>query len=106
MPAFWKRVLARFSSTHARLTVKQRFGLATVLRHHGFGTKLAGDRIEALLGKRPFEEIRQAVLMVGRLMVASRHLDMLMDSQATAEAYAAAFIAGDYGFELARDGLG
>jgi pyruvate,water dikinase len=76
--------------------------LATVLEYNGFVVKRTGDRVEAVLGKRPPEAIEDALVMLGRLMVASRHLDMVMESQATAELFARAFLAGDYGFELVR----
>jgi hypothetical protein len=43
--------------------------------------------------------------MLGRLMVASRHLDMVVESRAAAEELAQAFLSGDYAFERIR-GLG
>lgn len=79
--------------------------LATVLKYNGFEVTRVQDRVEALLGKRSAGEIEESLVLVGRLMAATRHLDMVMDSQATAEAYAAAFLAGDFGFEFVRRGL-
>ncbi len=73
--------------------------LATVLRCNGFVEKQAGDRVEAILAKRDAEQIEEALLVLGRLMVASRHLDMVIESQAVANALAQAFLAGDFGFE-------
>jgi pyruvate, water dikinase len=79
--------------------------LATVLRHYGFEVSLVGDRIEATLGKREAAAIEEKLGMVARLLVSARHLDMVMDSQATAETYAAAFLAGDVGFSFVRRGI-
>jgi pyruvate,water dikinase len=79
--------------------------LATVLNRNGFSVKQEGDRVEALLAKRGAEQIEEALVMLGRLMVASRHLDMVIESQAAAQALAQAFLSGDYAFERVR-GIG
>jgi pyruvate,water dikinase len=76
--------------------------LATVLKSLGFDVHRSGDRIEGLLGKHPAHAIEESLVMVGRLMVSARHRDMVMDSRSTAEAYAKAFLEGDYSFEFAR----
>lgn len=77
--------------------------LTLVLRVNGFETTRVCDRVEAFLGKRNAEAVEKSLVLLGRLMAATRHLDMVMDSQTTAEAYAAAFIDGDFGFEFVRD---
>jgi pyruvate,water dikinase len=79
--------------------------LATVLQGNDFTVKQKGDRIEAILAKRDSEQIEDALVMLGRLMVASRHLDMVVESRAAAEELAQAFLSGDYAFERIR-GLG
>jgi len=79
--------------------------LATVLRCNGFNVRHIGDRVEAVLPKRSADEIEDSLVMLGRLMVASRHLDMLMESRAAAETFARAFLAGDFGFEFVRQRL-
>lgn len=76
--------------------------LAKVLHHHGFTVSLAGDRVDAILAKRPAEVTEEALVMLGRLMVAARHLDMVMESAATADSFARAFVSGDYGFQMLR----
>ncbi len=76
--------------------------LATVLQHNGFLVTQTGDRVDAVLPKRTAEEIEDALVMLGRLMVASRHLDMLIESPAVANALVRAFLAGDYGFDQVR----
>jgi len=80
--------------------------LATVLDYLGFVVRRTGDRVEAVLGKRPADQLEAALGTLGRLMVASRHLDMVMESRATADLLARAFLSGDYGFErVKRDQL-
>lgn len=76
--------------------------LAKVLHHHGFTVSLVGDRVDAILAKRAAEVTEEALVMLGRLMVAARHLDMVMESVATADLFARAFVSGDYGFEMLR----
>ncbi len=80
--------------------------LAHVLGQNGFVVHQAGDRVDAILPKRPREELEDALVMLGRLMVASRHLDMVIESPAVAVALAQAFLTGDYGFELVRTQAG
>ncbi|MFZ5788466.1 MAG: PEP-utilizing enzyme, partial [Acidobacteriota bacterium] len=79
--------------------------LALVLEYNLFAVKQTGDRVEAILAKRPAEQIEEALVMLGRLMVASRHLDMVMESHAAAESLAQAFLAGDFGFDRVRRGM-
>jgi hypothetical protein len=76
--------------------------LATVLRYYGFAVKHVGDRVEAVLAERGAEQIEESLVMLGRLMVASRHLDMVISSRMTADALADAFLSGDYGFQRVR----
>jgi pyruvate,water dikinase len=73
--------------------------LATVLEHNEFTVKRVSDRVEAMLAKRDAVQVEDALVMLGRLMVASRHLDMVLESKACAEALAHAFLSGDYAFE-------
>jgi pyruvate,water dikinase len=80
--------------------------LAHVLGQNGFDVRQTGDRVDAILPKRPREELEDALVMLGRLMVASRHLDMVIESPAVAVALARAFLTGDYGFELVRTHAG
>lgn len=79
--------------------------LALVLKLYGFEVTRVGDRVEAILGKRSADEIEEALVLLGRLMVSARHLDMIIDSPEKGEAYAAAFLSGDFGFEFVRKEL-
>jgi pyruvate,water dikinase len=76
--------------------------LSTVLQANQFLVTRTGDRVDAVLPKRPVEELEDSLVMLGRLMVASRHLDMVIESPAVAAVLAEAFLAGDYGFERVR----
>ena len=76
--------------------------LATVLSCNHFNVKQTGDRVDAILAKRSAGEIEDALVMLGRLMVASRHLDMVIENRSAAEALAHAFLSGDYGFDRVR----
>jgi pyruvate,water dikinase len=76
--------------------------LVTVLEYNRFLVTHVGDRVNAILPRRPVEELEDALVMLGRLMVASRHLDMVIESPAVAVTLARAFLAGDYGFDLVR----
>jgi pyruvate,water dikinase len=76
--------------------------LAMVLRENGFNVKQTGDRVEGMLAKRSSEKIEESLVMLGRLMVASRHLDMVLESKAAADSLAVAFLSGDYAFERVR----
>ncbi|HWT81608.1 MAG TPA: PEP/pyruvate-binding domain-containing protein [Candidatus Methylomirabilis sp.] len=78
--------------------------LATILRYNRFRVTQVGDRVEAILPKRRASAIEEALVMLGRLMVSARQLDMFMDSQTAAETFAESFLAGDYGFQLVRRG--
>ncbi len=80
--------------------------LAAVLRYNGFQVTHVGDRVDAILPKRPLPELEDSLVMLGRLMVASRHLDMVIESPAAAAVLAQAFLAGDYGFERVRTQAG
>lgn len=76
--------------------------LGAVLHENEFTVRQVGDRVEASLTKRTAGEIEDALVMLGRLMMASRQLDMVIESPAVAAALARAFLSGDYGFEQVR----
>jgi pyruvate,water dikinase len=76
--------------------------LAAVLTHNRFKVKQVADRVDALFAKHRAPVIEEALVMLGRLMVASRQLDMVMQSRAAADVFAQSFLAGDYQFEFVR----
>lgn len=76
--------------------------LATVLRWNRFRVTQVGDRVEAILAKHRAPVIEESLVMLGRLMVAARQMDMLIESAAAAEGFAQSFLSGDYTFQLMR----
>ena len=76
--------------------------LATVLRWNRFQVNQVGDRVEAVLAKHRAPVIEESLVMLGRLMVAARQLDMFIRSAAAAEGFARSFLAGDYAFQHMR----
>ncbi len=80
--------------------------LATILRVNRFQVKQVGDRVEAIFAKHRAPAIEEALVMLGRLMVSARQLDMFMQSRTAADAFAESFLAGDYGFQFVRGGDG
>ena len=80
--------------------------LATVLAHNRFKVQQVADRVDALIAKHRALVIEEALVMLGRLMVASRQLDMVMQSHGAADAFAQSFLAGDYQFESVRRRMG
>ena len=76
--------------------------LATVLRWNRFQVNQVGDRVEAVLAERRAPVIEESLVMLGRLMVAARQLDMFIRSAAAAKGFARSFLAGDYAFQHMR----
>jgi len=76
--------------------------LSAVLQANQFSVKQIGDRVEGVLTKRNQEQVEEALVMLGRLMVAARHLDMVIENRTFALALAQAFLSGDYTFEGVR----
>jgi pyruvate,water dikinase len=65
----------------------------------GFLTRVQGDRVQARLGKRPIPVILEALDQVGRLIMYTRQMDMLMHDERTVNVLAECFLAGDYTLE-------
>ncbi len=70
--------------------------LSTVLRALDFAPQTRGDLLLARLEKYDRETIQARLADLGRLTLCARQLDMLMDSDASAEFYARAFLAGEF----------
>lgn len=62
----------------------------------GFLTRVQGDRVQARLGKRPAPVILDALDQVGRLIMYTRQMDMLMNDEGAVNVLAECFLAGDY----------
>ncbi|MCU0587363.1 MAG: PEP-utilizing enzyme [Syntrophobacteraceae bacterium] len=73
--------------------------IALILKELGFSVEVMGDRVDAKFQKYPAEEIEEKLDHLGRLLLFTRQMDMLMHSEASVTAIARAFLAGDYGLE-------
>jgi pyruvate,water dikinase len=72
--------------------------VAEVLSRFGFATQVKGDIVAARLQKYDREQIEQTLRTVGRLTTCTRQLDMLMDKDASVNAFVEAFCSGQYEF--------
>lgn len=89
-------VIVRFVGGGAALAGRQlrlRF-IAVVLREHGFQVTLRGDLLEATLGQVTDQALQAVLVEVGRLLGATRLLDMAIADEEMAERFARQFLAG------------
>jgi pyruvate,water dikinase len=70
-----------------------------VLAARGFETDCRADLVNARVRHRPADEMDEAVFLIGLLLGYVNHLDMVLTSDDVMQAYAEAFLAGDYGFK-------
>lgn len=78
--------------------------ITLILKHHDFTVENVEDRVDARLQKYELPVIQEKLDMIGRLLIFTRQMDMLMRSEASVEAIAGCFMNGDYhleGFEAA-----
>jgi len=73
--------------------------LALVLMGLDFTVEVKGDRVDARLQKYPGEVIAEKLDQLGRLLHFTRQMDMLMTGEASVEAVAQNFLAGNYHLE-------
>ena len=64
-----------------------------------FSVEVKGDRVDARLQKYPCPVIAEKLDQVGRLLLFTRQMDMLMAGEASVEAVAQNFLAGNYHME-------
>ncbi|MFH0811160.1 MAG: PEP/pyruvate-binding domain-containing protein [Pseudomonadota bacterium] len=73
--------------------------LACVLRHLGFRVDLKEDALAARMEGYGPKSLEERLEILGRLMMVSKQMDMVMSSDAMAEHYAEEFIKGGYRLE-------
>ena len=73
--------------------------IALILKELGFSVEVMGDRVDAKFQKYPPEDIEDKLDQVGRLLLFTRQMDMLMHCETSVPAIARAFLVGDYGLE-------
>ena len=70
--------------------------IALILQHLDFVVEVSGDRVDARFQKYECPLIEEKLDQVGRLLLYTRQMDMLMHSEASVEALAKSFLAGNY----------
>lgn len=71
--------------------------IARVLEELGFCVEVRGDRVTARLQKRDRAALEEKLDLLGRLLIFTRQIDMLMHSDGAVETVSRAFLEGDYG---------
>ena len=74
--------------------------IAIVLMGLDFAVEVKGDRVDARLQKYDRDVIADKLDLIGRLLIFTRQLDMLMTSELSIEAVAQNFLKGNYGLDL------
>jgi len=75
--------------------------IARVMEQQDFTVKVKGDQVDARLLKYPRPVIEEKLEMIGRLLLFTRQMDMLMDSEYSVEAVVQNFLAGNYRYDQA-----
>lgn len=73
--------------------------IAIVLLGLDFAVEVKGDRVDARLAKQGADVIVEKLETIGRLLIFTRQMDMLMVSEMSVEAVAQHFLAGNYRLE-------
>ena len=70
--------------------------IGVILTELGFTVEIVGDRIRARYQKYPRLDILSRLDQLGRLLIMTRQMDMLMTSDAAVHGYAMKFLNGEY----------
>lgn len=73
--------------------------IAAILQSFGFFTDIVADRVTARIHKRSSAIIEEMLDQLGRLMLFTRQMDMLMHTDQAVETMVQCFITGDYGLQ-------
>lgn len=73
--------------------------IALILENIGFSVEVMGDRVDARYQKYDLPLTQEKLDLVGRLLLFTRQLDMLMHSEKTVQQIAQAFLEEDYQLE-------
>jgi pyruvate,water dikinase len=65
-----------------------------------FSVEVKGDRVDARLQKYDSAVIQEKLDQIGRLLIFTRQMDMLMTSEISVEAVAKNFLAGNYTLDM------
>ena len=75
--------------------------IAIILMGLNFSVEVKGDRVDARLQKYEAPVIQDKLDLIGRLLIFTRQMDMLMTSEASVEAVAQNFLKGNYSLDMA-----
>ena len=70
--------------------------IGVILAELGFTVEIVGDRIRARYQKYPRLDVLSRLDQLGRLLIMTRQMDMLMTSDAAVHGYAMKFLNGEY----------
>lgn len=70
--------------------------IGLILKELGFTVEITGDRLRARYQKYPRHELCARLDQLGRLLIMTRQMDMLMVDDAAVQAYATKFLNGEY----------
>ena len=73
--------------------------IAQILRDLDFTVEVQGDRVDARFQKYEGPVIEEKLDQLGRLLIFTRQMDMLMNSEASVEGVTKNFLAGNYRYE-------
>jgi pyruvate, water dikinase len=73
--------------------------IAHILRELDFTVEVQGDRVDARFQKYEGPVIEEKLDQLGRLLIYTRQMDMLMNSEASVEGVSKNFLAGNYRYE-------
>jgi pyruvate,water dikinase len=73
--------------------------IAIALMASDFSVDVTGDRVDARFQKYPAPAIAEKLEMIGRLLIFTRQMDMLMNSEASVELVAKNFLEGNYHYD-------
>lgn len=75
--------------------------IGIILQRLEFAVETVADRVTARLVKEPCETLTEKMEVLGRLLLFTRQMDMLMSSEASVTALAECFLRGDYACDIA-----
>jgi pyruvate, water dikinase len=73
--------------------------IAVVLMACDFSVDVKGDRVDARFAKYPCEVVADKLEIIGRLLIFTRQMDMLMKTETSIEVVAKNFLEGNYNYD-------
>lgn len=74
--------------------------IKNILQHMNFLVEVQGDRVTARFAKQPIELITEKLDILGRLLIYTRQMDMLMNSETNVQQLTECFLKEDYNINL------